>query len=76
MRFPNPLTSVSELVAKAFAIVGDRDGVDGRRPFGIELPRTGPRRPTRSQTPRRETASSREGAESSATSAEKPETLN
>ena len=75
MRFPNPLASVSELVAKAFAIVGDRDGVDGRKPFGVELSRLRSRRPTQSPAPHREAASSRDGAESSATSTEKPKTL-
>ena len=75
MRFPNPLASVSELVAKAFAIVGDRDGIDGRRPFGVELSRLRSRRPTPSPAPHSEAASSLDVAESSATSAENPKTL-
>lgn len=68
MRFPNPLTAVSDLVARAVAIVGDRDGADGRRPFGLELPHTWSHHPTRAPAPRPEMASSRDGAESSATS--------
>ena len=72
MTFPNPLASVSELVARAFAIVGDRDGIDGRRPFGVELSRLRSRRQTQSPAPHRAAASPLDGVESGATSAEKP----
>jgi hypothetical protein len=42
--FPNPLAAVSQMVAKAFAIIGDRDSLGGRQSFGISLPLHQPQR--------------------------------
>ena len=37
IRFPNPLAGVSQIVGKAFSILGERDGVGRRTSFGIGL---------------------------------------
>jgi len=47
IRFPNPFTALSEIVAKAFAIVGDRDRAGGRGAFGVGLSHTSTRRRAR-----------------------------
>ena len=71
-RFPNPFASALEIVAKAFAIVGDRDGAGRRDGFGIGLPHTRARRPMGDRAPQTHAPSARDGsAESPANAAEK-----
>jgi len=65
IRFPNPLAGVSQIVAKAFAILGEHDGVGRRSTFGIRLPHDQVRRPMSNQadesTPARATGDQRPG---------------
>jgi hypothetical protein len=67
-RFPNPFTAVSELVAKAFATLGDRDGVGGRSAFVVGLSHPRARRSSPPSTPPAQAASTPDGSESGTTS--------
>ena len=67
-RFPNPFTAVSELVAKAFATLGDRDGAGGRSAFVVGLSHPRARRSSPPSTPPAQAVSMPDGSESSATS--------
>ena len=44
IRFPNPFAAISQRVANAFAIIGDRDSLGGRQSFGIRLSHHEPER--------------------------------
>jgi len=56
-RFPNPFTAVTQVIAKAFAVLGDRDGVGGRSAFVVGVPRSKMRRSPRAPAPRAHEAS-------------------
>jgi len=71
IRFPNPFTAVSEIVAKAFTIIGDRDAAGGRGRFGVRLSNPRIRRPARAPTPNAEAGSTGDRPESSARPTEK-----
>jgi hypothetical protein len=64
-RFPNPFTAVSEIVAKAFAIVGDRDGAGRRDGFGIGLSHARSRRPAHTPASQAQAPSTRDGSSES-----------
>jgi hypothetical protein len=59
-RFPNPFASALEIVAKAFAIVGARDGAGTRDGFGIGLPHTRARRRMGDRAPQTHAPSTRD----------------
>jgi len=50
-RFRNPFASLSDLVAKAFTIIGDRDAARGRGAFIVRLSHPKTRRSSRAPTP-------------------------
>lgn len=72
-RFPNPFAAVTDLVAKAFATMGDRDGPGGRAfVVGLSRPRT--RHASHTPTPQ-STASPANNVEATAPSAETSRTM-
>jgi len=56
-RFPNPLAAVTQVIGRAFAILGDRDGTGGQGTFVAAVPRSKTRRSPRAPTRRAHEAS-------------------
>ena len=50
-RYPNPLVAVSDLIAKAFAVLADRDNPGGRSAFVVMSPRSRSRHVPTPQAP-------------------------
>ena len=69
-RFPNPFAAIPELVAKAFTILGNRDGAEGRSPFVVGVSRSPMPRASRAPTPRELAASTPVGSNPNARRAE------
>ena len=56
-RFPNPFTAVTQVIGRAFAILGDRDGAGGQGSFVVAVPRSKTRRSPRAPAPHAQEAS-------------------
>jgi len=56
-RFPNPFAAVTQVIGRAFAILGDRDGAGSHGTFAAAVPRSKTRRSPRAPTPRTHDAS-------------------
>ena len=74
-RFPNPFTTVTQLIGKAFATLGDRDGAGGRGAFVVGVSRSKTRRSSRAPTSQAQEALTPNSSDPSARSPEKSETL-
>ena len=73
-RFPSPFAALTQLFARAFTILGDRDGAGGRSAFVVGVSRSKPRRSSRAPASQAQDAATPNGPDPLAQSSEESAT--